>query len=102
MQGTERFKVACSTLKTIVNLNKKLLNKQKQFEIGLQKFEDPKVIFYPGMKLISDGIKLLYMWNQEKIMIDDNVYFKSKFKLLKFARMKYSWMVAEKNVRSME
>ena len=88
------FKITCSTLETTVNLNTKLLNKQKEFEVGLQKFEDPKVKFYPDMKLIFDEIKLLCIWNQEKIMRVDDVYFKSKFKLLKFAGMKYSWMMA--------
>ena len=84
----------CSTLKTTVNLNKKLLSKQKEYEIGLQMFEDPKVIFYPDMKLIFDEMKLLYSWNQEKIMSDYDNYFKNKFKLLKFAGMKYPWMMA--------
>ena len=88
------FMKSCSTLKATINPNKKLLSKQKEFEIGLQKFEDPKVISYPDMKLFFDGMKLFYMWNQEKIIRNDDVYFKSKFKLLKFAGMKYSWIMA--------
>ena len=40
------FEINCGTLKTTINLNKKLLNKRKEFEIGLQKFENPKMLFF--------------------------------------------------------
>ena len=43
------LKITCNTLKTTVNLNKKVLNKQKEFEIELQKFGDPMAIFYPDL-----------------------------------------------------
>ena len=85
------FKITCSTLKTTVNLDTKLLNKRYEFEIGLQRFDDPKVIFYPdnSKKLIYEMKKLLHVWNGEKNLRDNDLYFKSKFKLLKFTGMKY-------------
>ena len=83
----------CATLQTTVNLNTKLLTKRKTFVVGLQKFENAKINYYPdaSIKLTSNKSILLYNW----IPYENVKCNKNKYKLLYFSKLKYSWIMAE-------
>ena len=72
-----------------VNLNKKLLTKSKAFQVGLQKFENAKLLFYPdaSIKLLSNKTRLIYNWILYKNVKYKVYRFKPKYKLLHFANL---------------
>ena len=64
--------------------------------MGFQNFENAKIIYYPdaSIKLLSTETRLNYNWiSYENAKHNDN-QLKSKYKLLNFAKVKYSWRMA--------
>ena len=85
----------CATLETTINLNTKLLTNRKIFEVGFQNFENAKIICYPdaSIQFLSTETKLNYDW----ISCEDEMHnsqYKTKYKLLNFVKLKYSWRMA--------
>ena len=87
----------CATLETTVNVNAKLLTERKAFEVGLQTFENAEILYYPdaSINLISNETKLFYNWISYENVKYNNYKFKNRYKLLNFAKWKYSWIMAK-------
>ena len=86
----------CSTVITTVNLNTKLLNERKEFEIGFTKFKNATILFYPhnSIKLMSNISSLVYTWISNGNIKNQTETFKTRYKLINFAELNYSWTMA--------
>ena len=92
--------ITCASFETTVELVDKLLNREKQFEIGFQVFEDATVTLIPAEKLsmigITSNVHLYYKWYYHKGIITRKILIKG-LKLLNFTSREFSWtMAAEK------
>ena len=88
--------ISCATLQTTVNLNTQLVTKCKTLEVGFQKFENAKILFYPKVSkcLLSNESRLIHNWISCENVKYNDLILKTKYKLLNFASLKYSWRMA--------
>ena len=88
----------CATLETTVTLVNKLLNREKQFEIGLQIFEDARVTLMPTKKLLMIGstsnLHIYPKWSYHKQRDEYKDNFDKRLRLLNFTSHEFSWTMA--------
>ena len=87
---------SCATFETTVNLNTKLFTKTNIFQVGFQRFEHSSIIYYPNVsiKVLTPETRLIYNWISYENVKHNAYRLKTKYKLLNFAKLKYSWQMA--------
>ena len=90
--------ITCASLETTVELVDKLLNREMQFEIGLQVFEDARVTLRPAEELLRIGttnnVHLYSKWYYHKQSDYYKEDFDKRLKLLNFTSHEFSWIMA--------
>ena len=90
--------ITCASLETTVELVGKLLNREMQFEIGLQVFEDARVTLRPTEELLRIGttnnVHLYSKWYYHKQSDYYKEDFDKRLKLLNFTSHEFSWIMA--------
>ena len=73
------------------------LLKEKHLKWGFRQFENAEILYYPdaSINLISNETRLFYNWISYENVKYNNYRFKNRYKLLNFAKWKYSWIMAK-------